>query len=248
MGRGQAYRALAPKICVAKWLVDVGRWYGVDEEQLVHVPMGLDHALFWVRAPLADRPVDVAMLYNPMPEKGWATGRAGASRSWHAAARDSAPLVFTLEEPPDAELPDGIEIVTGLDQLRLADEVYNRTKVMVQASRHEGFGLDGHRGDGLWRRARDDGLRRLAHDYARPGVTAEVVPRDDPVALADATEALLDDEPRRLELARAGERFVRGFDWERTGELLEACLERYVADPERYQRPPGEDHSEEYSL
>jgi glycosyltransferase involved in cell wall biosynthesis len=242
----QAYRALAPKICVATWLVDVGRWYGVDEEQLVHVPMGLDHDLFSVRTPLADRPVDVAMLYNPMPEKGWATGRAALEELARRRPGFRA-LVFTLGDPLNDELPDGVELVTGLDQARLADEVYGRTRVMVQASRHEGFGLTAIEAMacGAALVTTDCGGSR---DYAIPGETASVVGRDDPMALADATEALLVDESRRLELARAGERFVRRFDWERSGELLEACLERYVADPARYQRPPGEDRSEEYSL
>ena len=41
---------------------------------------------------------------------------------------------------------------------------------------------------------------------------------------------------------------MRKFNWERTSELLEGFLERYLADPHRYQQPPGEDRSAEYVL
>ena len=242
----QAYRALAPKICVATWLVDVGRWYGVDEQQLMHVPMGLDHDRFGMRTPLTDRPVDVAMLHNPMPEKGWTTGLAALEELARRRPGFRA-VVFTLGDAPNDALPAGVEVVTGLDQTRLAGEVYDRTKVMVQSSRHEGFGLTAIEAMacGAALVTTDCGGSR---DYAVPGVTAAVVARDDPAALADATEAVLADDERRLELARAGERFVRRFDWQRSGELLEGFLEAYIADPARYQRPPGEDRSEQYSL
>jgi glycosyltransferase involved in cell wall biosynthesis len=242
----QAYRALAPKICVATWLVDVGRWYGVDEQQLMHVPMGLDHDLFGVRTPLTDRPIDVAMLYNPMPEKGWTTGLAALEELARRRPGFRA-VVFTLGDTPNDALPAGVEIVTGLEQARLAREVYDRTKVMVQSSRHEGFGLTAIEAMacGAALVTTDCGGSR---DYAVPGVTAAVVARDDPAALADATDAVLGDDEHRLELARAGARFVRRFDWQRSGERLEGFLEAYIADPPRYQRPPGEDRSAQYSL
>jgi len=241
-----AYRTRAPKICVARWLVDVGRYYGVEEHQLVHVPMGLDHDRFTVRAPLEDRPLDVAMLYHPMPEKGWATGRAMLEELARRRPGLRA-LVFALSDTPTGPLPEGVEVVEGLDQARLVDEVYNRTSILVQASRHEGFGLTAIEAMacGAALVTTDCGGSR---DYAEPGHTASVVGRDDPIALADATEALLDDDARRLALARAGERFVRRFDWERSGELMEAFLERYLEDPAYYERPAGEDRSAEYSL
>ena len=52
-------------------------------------------------------------------------------------------------------------------------------------------------------------------------VTAEAVRED-----ADAAEALLDDEPRRLRYAAAGERHVRRFDWDRSAVELRDRLSR----------------------
>ena len=140
------------------------------------------------------------MLYNPMPEKGWATGLAALEELARRRPGFRA-VVFTLADAPGDVLPDGVELVTGLDQARLADEVFGRTRVMVQASRHEGFGLTAIEAMacGAALVTTDCGGSR---DYAIPGVTASVVGRDDPVALADATEALLLDDAHRLELAR----------------------------------------------
>jgi glycosyltransferase involved in cell wall biosynthesis len=75
-----------------------------------------------------------------------------------------------------------------------------------------------------------------------------VVPAGDATVLADGVESLLDDDEHRIALASAGARSVHKFDWDRSGELLETFLERYVADPEHYQQAPGEDRSRHYTL
>ena len=240
------FRAPAPKICVASWLVEVGRWFGVPDEQLVHVPMGLDHDLFAVRTPLDSRPIDVAMLYHPSREKGWDVGLA-ALRELSRRRRGFRAVVFTLDGPPPEGLPPGVELVCGLDQRRLADEVYNESRVIVQSSHHEGFGLTAVEGMacGTALVTTDCGGSR---DYAIAGETACVVKGGDGIALADAVDSVLSDDAFRTELASAGERFVRRFRWELSSELLEAFLERYLSDPGSFQRPAGEDRSEEYVL
>jgi glycosyltransferase involved in cell wall biosynthesis len=240
-----AYRSPTPKVCVASWLVEVGRWYGVPERQLVHVPLGLDHELFAMRTPPEARTIDVAMLYHPAPEKGWDVGRAMLDELWRRRP-DLRTTVITLARPPRDPLPDGV-LREGCTQRQLVDEVYNRTRVFVQASHHEGFGLTAleSMACGATLVTTDCGGSR---DYATDGQTAVVVPPGDPIALADAVEALLDDDSRRGRLALAGAASVRKFDWDRSGELLESFVAGYAADPPAYQLPPGEDRSAEFRL
>jgi glycosyltransferase involved in cell wall biosynthesis len=240
------YRAPMPKVCVASWLVEVGRWYGVPDEQLVHIPMGMDHELFAVRNGLHARDVDVAMLFHPNREKGWSVGRL-VLEELARRRPDFRATVFSMAGPPPQPLPRGVELVLDLDQQRLADEVYNATKVLVQASIHEGFGLTAIEamGCGAALVTTDCGGSR---DYAEDGVTASVVPGGDIACLTGAVEALLDDDDRRVALAAAGERSVRKFEWDRSAELLEQFLELYLADPASFQGPPGEDRSKEYTL
>jgi len=155
--------------------------------------------------------------------------------------------VFSLAGPPPDPLPEGVELLLDLDQRRLADEVYNQTRVFMQSSLHEGFGLTAVEAMacGAALVTSDCGGSR---DYAVPGETAVVVPAGDVTGLADSVDALLENDQRRHALAAAGERYVRKFQWTRSAELLETFLERYVADPAYFQRPPGEDRSKEYAL
>ena len=240
-----AYRSPTPKVCVASWLVEVGRFYGVPEHQLVHVPLGLDHELFAVRKLQTERSIDVAMLYHPSYQKGWDVGRRVLDELLLRRPGLRA-VVVTLADPPASPLPHGVQLL-GLDQRRLADEVYNEARVFVQASHHEGFGLTAveSMACGAALVTTDCGGSR---DYAIAGETAVVVPAGDATLLADGVERLLDDAEQRIGLASAGARSVHKFDWERSGELLEAFLECYVADPKHYQQSPGEDRSKDYTL
>ncbi len=241
-----SFRARAPKVCVASWLVEVGRWYGVPDEQLIHVPMGLDHELFSVRTPLEERSIDVAVLYHSAPEKGWDVALPAL---WELSRLrpGTRVTVFSLVGHPPEALPDDVEVVLHLDQRRLADQVYNRSRILMQASRHEGFGLTAIEAMacGAALVTTDCGGSR---DYALPDETAIVVAPGDAAGLAAGADSLLRDDARRIDLARRGARLAREFDWDRSGELLEAFLERYLADPSSFQRPPGEDRSEEYVL
>jgi glycosyltransferase involved in cell wall biosynthesis len=65
--------------------------------------------------------------------------------------------------------------------------------------------------------------------------------------LAESIIELLDDEEQRAELARAGERFVRRFDWAAGTAVLEARLLAYVADPDRFRQEPA-DYGEEVAI
>jgi glycosyltransferase involved in cell wall biosynthesis len=232
-----AYRTRGPKICVARWLVDVGREFGVPEEQLWHVPMGVDHDVFSVRTPLDERPYDVALLFNPHPQKGWAVGRLALAE---LRARRPGLRAVAFGNSTPGTLPSWVEFREALDHEGLADQVYNATRVFVQSSYVEGFGLTAVEAMacGAALVTTDNGG---AGDYAVDDDTALVVPPADPVALADAIEALLADDDRRLRIAGAGERFVRRFTWERAATELEERLVRYVDDPRAYQRPPADD-------
>lgn len=233
-----AYRLRGPKVCIARWLVDLGLTYGVPREQLWHVPMGIDHEVFVERTPHDDRRFDVALLYNPHPAKGWGVGYE-ALLEVRRRVPDLQAVVFGASAPPE-ELPDWIEFHLHPDHEHLARQVYDASRVFVQASYHEGFGFTAVEAMacGAALVTTDNGG---SDDYAVPDETALVVPPGDAGALADGIEALVVDAGRRTRLARAGERAVRRFDWAEGSAVLEAHLERYVADPARFQEAPADD-------
>jgi glycosyltransferase involved in cell wall biosynthesis len=232
-----AFRSRGPKICVARWLLGVGREFGVPDEQLWHVPMGIDHDVFSVRTPLDQRPYDVALLHNPHPQKGWAVGRM-ALEELRERRPDLRAAAFGSVAPH--RIPPWVDYHEALDHEGLAERVYNATKVFVQSSYVEGFGLTAVEAMacGAALVTTDNGG---AGDYAFHDETALVVPPAEPTAVADAVDALLADDARRIRVAEAGERFVRSFTWERGADELERRLAAYVADPAAHQRPPADD-------
>ena len=232
------YRAPFPKACVASWLVDVGVRYGSPREQLWYVPLGIDHRMFNVRMPHDRRRYDVAMLCHTHREKGFDVGVEALAR-----LRRRMPglrgVVFGVVPPP-SPLPDGVEFRPSPDHPTLADEIYNQSRVFVQPSFHEGFGYTAVEAMacGCALVTTDNGGSR---DYAIPDQTALVVPTGDASGLATAAERLLGDDALRSRLAQAGAELVRKrFDWDNAAAVLEPHLEAYIADPQRYQRPPAD--------
>jgi glycosyltransferase involved in cell wall biosynthesis len=232
-----AYRLRGPKVCVSRWLVDVGLRYGVPKEQLWHVPLGLDHELFRTYTPQKERHYDVALVHHTHATKGWHMGLLALLE-----VRRRRPglrvAIFGGGGVPES-LEDWMDFYDYPHHDVLVDQVYNASRVFLQPSYHEGFGFTciEAMACGAALVTTDNGG---SDEYARPGETALVVPTGDAVALADAVVRLLEDDTQRARLARAGERFVRRFDWEAGTAVLEERLLAYVDDPDRFREEPAD--------
>ena len=223
-----AYRAPCIKICVAGWLVQVGRRLGVPGNELVHVPIGIRHDRYRLTRPITPRPLRASFCYSAHAQKG-----AELAIDVLARVRRAVPgldVVVFGSGPPESALPAWVRYVTRPPQHQLVDDIYNTSRVFLCTSRVEGFGLTNIEAmaGGAALVTTDNGGSR---DYAFHGETALVAPYGDVDALSAHVIALLDDEDRRVAMAAAGRERVLQFDWARTGELLEGVLERYLADP-----------------
>ena len=181
--------------------------------------------------PLAERPVRLSFCYSAHAQKGAELALEVLTR-----VREAVPTVEVVvfgAVPPQHDLPDWVTYRTRPSQRELVDEIYNASRVFLCTSRVEGFGLPNVEAMacGAALVTTDNGGSR---DYARHGDTALVADCHDPDVLSGHVVQLLEDDARRVEIAAAGHRHVRRFDWERTGELLEEFLERYVAEPVAY--------------
>jgi glycosyltransferase involved in cell wall biosynthesis len=226
-----AYKAPCPKICVAGWLVDVGRDLGVPAGELVHVPIGIHHDRYRATRPIGSRPCRMCFCYSAHLQKG-----AELAIDVMAHVKDALPDLEAVAfgaAPPEHPLPDWVAYVTRPSPRQLVDDIYNTSRVFLCTSRVEGFGLANVEAMacGAALVTTDNGGSR---DYAFHDETALVAPYGDVDALGQHVIALLADDARRVAMAAEGRRYVHRFNWGRTGEVLEAFLERYVAAPVTY--------------
>lgn len=230
-----AFGAPCPKICLARWLVDVGRTLGVPSGQLIHIPLGLRHDKFRVIQPVVDRPPVVAFGYNAHINKG-PTVAIDVLSEVKRRVPETETIVFGALTPQH-DLPDGVTYRTNPSQRELVEDIYNRSRVFLCTSVVEGFGLMciEAMACGAALVTTDNGGSR---DYSIHGRTALVADVNDTAALAEHVVRLLRDDEERVRLAVAGEQYVRRYDWERSADSLEDLLERYVEDPAAFGVPP----------
>jgi glycosyltransferase involved in cell wall biosynthesis len=136
-------------------------------------------------------------------------------------------------QPPEHVLPSWVTFVKQPPAQELVDEIYNTSRVFLCTSWVEGFGLANVEAMacGVALVTTNNGG---SNDYAYHDETALVAPGGDAAALTEHIITLLGDDDRRVALATAGNQYVQRFQWDRTAELLEAFLERYIADPATY--------------
>ena len=220
-----------PKMLIAKWLIPIAREMGVPEHQMVYVPPGIDHAKYRVVTPIAERPMQVAMLYNQHPAKGPRFGIEAIAEVQRRIPELRAVLfgIFEMQH----ELPSGAEYLFDPPQSVLVEQVYNHSRAFICSSVQEGFGLCSVEamacGSALVTSA-----TRGSDDFATHEETALVSAPKDVETMADNLELLLRDDARRIALAERGVAAAAQFDWDVSAEILEAYLERYGSDPARF--------------
>ena len=221
-----------PKILIAKWLIEIARRMGVAEHQMVYMPPGIDHDRFRVRAPVDDRPLQVAMLYNLHPAKGPKFG-VDVIHEVKRRVPESRAVLFGVFEMQH-ELPPDTEYLFDPPQEALVDHVYNGSRVFICSSVQEGFGLCSVEAMACGA-ALVTSATRGSDDFAVHGQTALVSAPNDVAAMADNVEMLLRDEPRRVALGetrrRPGREVRLGRERTHAGGVSRRVPARSVAIP-----------------
>lgn len=230
----RVFRLPCPKMCVASWLVDIGRHLGVPSRQLVHVPPGLRHEKFHLKQPIPSRGPRVSVCYSAHPSKNVELAFEVLDQV-RKLVPELEVTVFGATSP-EHELPEGVAYRTNPSQRELVDDIYNSSRVFLCTSNVEGFGLCSIEAMacGAALVTTDNGG---SQGFALHGRTALVAAVGDVDALVSHVVSLLHEDDRRVRLAEAGRQYVRRFEWSRSAELLESFLEGYLADPVSYGRP-----------
>lgn len=215
------FRASACKIVIARWIYEKALKLGVPEDEMVHIPNGIDHEKYRLLAPVENRKPRVAMLYHPMRIKGAKDGLRALE-----LARKHIPnleAVFFGITPKPEKLPDWVEYRSDPPQEELVSDIYNGSSIYLCPSWNEGFGLPPAEAMacGCAVVSADNGGVR---DYAEHGVTALLSPPKNPEGLAANIVRLLHNEDLRIRIAKTGYERIQQFTWEQSTDLLEEFI------------------------
>jgi glycosyltransferase involved in cell wall biosynthesis len=213
------------KIVIAGWLAETAERLGAGP--VVHVPNAIDPAEFHVSTDPADRdPAHVAMLWHELPFKGSRDGLAALEIARAKDPRVTATLFSTFKAP--ADLPSWVRFVHQADVAQL-HEIYNEAAIFLSPSLSEGWPLPPAEAMACGATLISTDIPGV-RDYARPGVTAQLVPPGDPNVIGVAVAGLVADVETRVALAREGARVVaQEFTWEHSTDLFEQALARKPA-------------------
>jgi glycosyltransferase involved in cell wall biosynthesis len=227
----RGYRLPCPKVCVATWLVDAVARLGVPRRQLIHIPCGLRHGKYHLVSPFEHRPCQVAICYNQHAAKGLTFGLESL-----VAAKKRVPAVRCVVFGADQAhaIPSWMTYLESPSQDIIVNEIYNRSRIFINSSIVEGFGLPciEAMGCGCALVTTANGGSR---DYAIHGETALVSEPRDVNAMTRHIESLLVDDESRVRIAKTGHKYIRRFDWDESARMLESFFDEYAHDPEYYQ-------------
>lgn len=215
---------------------DIASEMGVDINRIEVVPVGVDHDLFRPR-PFVDE-IDGRVMVttsSDVPLKGLVPLLEAIDQ---LRRRRHVELLVVGKPSPGGRVAEAIkrlgldDVVTfihGISDQELAEH-YARAQVAVVPSLYEGFSLPA-----IEAMASSTALvattgGALPEVVGTDGTCALLVPPNNPIALADAIEHLLDDPQRRAELGLAGRaRVLERFTWAVMAEQTAAIYERIIA-------------------
>ncbi len=213
------WRSKLHKIVVAEWLAELGKELGCTD--ISYVPNGIDHDLYTVRTPPADRPARVSFVYSPSSWKGTEDALKALTLARESGARFEAVCFYTMRRP--RSLPGWISYVRKPSTKFIVEDLYNRSSIYLCASWSEGFGL-------APAEAMACGCALVTTDcagnraYAIDGVTALVSEPKQPRRLAENLIRLLNNDALRTQIADNGRERIREFDLDRSTSLLEKVI------------------------
>lgn len=186
------------------------------------VPNGLDFAYFNITNPIEKRTgSEICMLYHKDERKRCEDSLA-ALKLVHQEVPELHVSMFGNPEKPEG-LPEWVSYYrTPEHSLHL--EIYNRAAIFVAASNKEGWALPPAESMQCGCALVCTDIGGFA-DYAINGKTALTSPVYDVKALAANILALIKDDAKRQQIARAGNEFIQQFTLDNSFRLIKECVE-----------------------
>ena len=213
------------KVTDSRWLYDRVCSAGASRNDVINIPIGVDHQRFRLITGTVRLPGTIAMFYGSPGYKAVQDG-VDALRMVKARFPDLSATVFGEKGPRTDMIPSWIVHRGRVSESQLV-RIYNESRIFVCSSAAEGFALPPAEAMacGCAVASTDCGGNR---EYAEHEVTALLSPPRDPEALAGNIARLLEDDGLRLRLAKAGHERIQSFTWERSTDQLEQFVRLHV--------------------
>lgn len=201
-----SYKFPMEHIVISKWLKQIVDVHSSTES--IYIPNGIDGNRFYVSVPVESRsPHSIAMLYHRDERKRSKEGLEIIHKVKEKYP-DLTVELFGSPEPPK-DLPDYITYTRNANESKL-HEIYNKSAIYMVTSAVEGYGLTGLESMFCGCALVSTDCQGV-HEYATNGRNALL----SPVKELDKLEAnllhLLENSPKRIEIAHNGSSDVKGF-------------------------------------
>lgn len=203
------------KIVIANWLHEIVSRY--TDDYIYIVPNFLDPEVFKLTKPLEGRSNIVSLLNHDLPEKNTKFGLSVLDQV-HKEVPDLKVNLFGVYSEPQS-LPKYITYFHKPSQKVLRDEIYNQSKVYVLPSLLEGWGLTGMEAmtGGAVLVASDIGGVR---EYTQNTIDSFLLEPNNQQKFVDRIIMLLNDDGKRIKVAKAGIQHANQFNINASTELL----------------------------
>jgi glycosyltransferase involved in cell wall biosynthesis len=204
------------KIVIARWLRDHAVLLG---EESVIVNNGLDFTKYFVDNSIEKRnPYQLIMLYHEYDWKGSADGLKAIALAKEKNSGIELILFGTPDRP--VNIPSWVEYHKNPTDLK---DLYNRAAIFISPSWGEGWALPPAEAMqcGCAAIITDIGGHR---DYGNNNSDLLLVPPKDHATMADTINKLIENNERRIEIAKSGNNNIQQFTWEKAYTKLKECF------------------------
>lgn len=215
-----SYKLGLNNIVISSWLEKVVK---KETPNCTLIKNGFDFEYFSLIKPVEDKnKYTISMLYHHMENKGAKYG-IEAVKLVKRKYPELRVLLFGVPPRP-SDLPNWIEYYQKPDR-DLHNRIYNESAIYLAPSLQEGWGLT--IGEAMICGAAIVCTDTLGfHEMIEHNKTALVSPIKDSVSLANNIISLIEDDSKRISMAKSGNEYIKQFDWDSSFQKFKSLIWR----------------------
>ncbi len=214
----ETWRLKLNKIVISQWLTSIAAQFG---ETSIWIPNAIDTSIFRVIKPIEQRnPFTIGMFYHTNEWKGFSDGLKAVTIAKKTYPRITLRLFGAFSKPKD--MPDWVEYTQNPSLAKLVG-LYNEVGIFVHSSLIEGWGLPPAEAMACGCAVALTDSKGIM-DYAEHDKNTLISPVQSPERLAENIVYLIEHYDKRIELAKAGNKRIQLFTWDKAVRSFERAL------------------------